>query len=830
KAMATIVVPDDAGDVATRAAEWIRAYVQKVSGAELPVLPEGRCPAGNLISVGHTTLAAAAGVDAADLQYDGCRLVAKGNVLYLLGRDTLTTLQRERWQDGERRASKVQCGAQGTCKAATTFLERFCGVRWFLPAPDGEFVPPSADVAVPDDTDIVYTPPFAFLHGRYVYGSQLGPAAIANNNRTAIKLCTFGGHSWPTWVPPAIYYKDHPEYFALIDGKRTDSKSGHLCTSNPEVRQILLKETRTLFDAGFEWVQLGQSDGYLRCQCAACEKLDTYRGRANKLGLTTDEWLYTYLKDNPCERIHDVHKWIADECMVSHPDKTVHLLVYSTSVTPSKAFDAWPTNTVGEVCDVDPRIIGGWEGKLRAKTTYMCWYLIAWRGVGFGVMVTPRQIAERIGYLRKHNFIGIYLCGGGANWGLQGPTYYTMGKMCEDSTLSYKDLTAEYCRGIYGAAAEEMIDFFRQLYVPESDILMYNYFNRDKAVAGDRLTSMYPPELLNTLDGILCAAEAKVDTDRARNWVRLTRDHFDFVKLCCNVMAAYGECQVRSTHENVLKIEHHLDAFEAYREKIVSYSEEHTDRWFPAYMKLYNFLTAEGSYDTARRRRQRHAPERIEEGFRGTPVGYRQFLIREPFTWDLRMIKDRPFLRQVATPDGDDYRRQLKSATAVAEQLASNPSFEDAGEGSTPTGWVFWVKHGVGTMALVQGEGRTGTASVLYEGMRRGGVNRKLVVPPGRYVAVAFVRTPQPLNSRAKVTISVSPRAEDGAVLRGAVLERSTQGLPAGGWVALSAYGDIPAKADGKDVAKVLIIVTVDNMAPGERLYVDDFQLLRLND
>jgi hypothetical protein len=30
--------------------------------------------------------------------------------------------------------------AKGTAKAVVTFLEDFCGVRWFLPGPEGAFV------------------------------------------------------------------------------------------------------------------------------------------------------------------------------------------------------------------------------------------------------------------------------------------------------------------------------------------------------------------------------------------------------------------------------------------------------------------------------------------------------------------------------------------------------------------------------------------------------------------------------------------------------------------------------------------------------------------
>ena len=51
KAVSTIVIPDDADEVATMAAGWVRDYVKKATGAELKIAPEKDNPSGALISV-----------------------------------------------------------------------------------------------------------------------------------------------------------------------------------------------------------------------------------------------------------------------------------------------------------------------------------------------------------------------------------------------------------------------------------------------------------------------------------------------------------------------------------------------------------------------------------------------------------------------------------------------------------------------------------------------------------------------------------------------------------------------------------------------------------
>jgi len=84
---ALIVVADDAGRWQKWAAGWLQSYVRRASGAVLPIVAEREKPSGVIISVGRTKLSQRAGIRTDNLQWDGCRLIVRGRVLYLIGRD-----------------------------------------------------------------------------------------------------------------------------------------------------------------------------------------------------------------------------------------------------------------------------------------------------------------------------------------------------------------------------------------------------------------------------------------------------------------------------------------------------------------------------------------------------------------------------------------------------------------------------------------------------------------------------------------------------------------------------------------------------------------------
>ena len=181
--MATIVVPASEGGSLrdrwiSRSASWLRDYVKKSTGAELEIVREDEKPEGNLISLGATKMAERAGIRTDDLKWDGCKLIVKGRVLYLIG-------PYEECLPG-RKDGRGDFGAKGTCKAVVTFLDNFVGVRWFIHSPMGERVPKLNDLSVPDNLSKTLVPPFAYVLGWfYGYGT---PGQIANNFHPGVNL------------------------------------------------------------------------------------------------------------------------------------------------------------------------------------------------------------------------------------------------------------------------------------------------------------------------------------------------------------------------------------------------------------------------------------------------------------------------------------------------------------------------------------------------------------------------------------------------------------------------------------------------------------------
>jgi Domain of unknown function (DUF4838) len=587
--LATIVVPNAPDKWTIISAGWLQDYIQRSTGARIPIVSEGQNTAGTLISVGHTLLAAEAKITRDTWKWDTARVVVRGDVLFLIGRDEAPpdrpdpiapAVGEAIYQVKEDRVP----GARGTCKAVVTFLEDICGVRWFLPGPDGEYVPKRSTLRVSDDLDRTIVPVFAYSAGRDLYGVAT-PASFANNFRSAIRLRTYGGHSYYSWLPAERYFKDHPEYFALIDGKRT-AEGNHLCSSNPEVRKILIREIRKDFDAGYDWVQLGQEDNYWRCQCEQCESLDDYRG-----GMPPD-WYEMYdqegferLRRAPCERLLLLHKAVAEACLESHPDKTVQLLVYRQTLVPSKLFDGFGPNVVGEMCNINPQAIMPWRGKVRAFTAYLYWFDIT-LGLGMGLHTTPRQAAARIRYLRDWNFIGIYQIPD-TNWGLSGPVYWTLAKTMGDPDRDPDQLVEEYCNGVYGDAAPAMSRFFKLLY--KRDVVAI-----ERSSAADQHLFYYPPALCIQLEEVLQEAESMAESERSRMWVRLTREHFDYLKYLSFLLAAYQSYQANPSADNRTELSSHREDFIRYRQHIIDLDAEYTDRWFPGYIQFAKFLTANG--------------------------------------------------------------------------------------------------------------------------------------------------------------------------------------------------------------------------------------------
>jgi len=659
KPTATIITPDFPDEKApvaqwtTTAAGWLREYVKKATGADLPVVVESQKPKGTLISVGHTKLAASAGITVDGLQWNGCRLAVKGNVLYLIGRDTYGP-------EGDN-----FLGAKGTGKAVTVFLEDFLNIRFFIPTPNGEQAPQRLDLLVPAALDKEWKPTFAYVTGRRLYGNGTAPA-IANNTAKSVLFKTYGGHSWNEWIPASKYFDSHPEYFIEEDGQRVRPKAdshGHLCTSNPDVKRLLVENIQSVFDKGYEWVQLGQTDGFKHCDCDKCRVLDHYLSVANARKQGID--FYEHLKDHPCERVQLLHKGVIDACGISHPRKTVMMIAYGPTRWPSKKFDTYGSNVAVEVCCEDEAVFAAWKDKAAFLTTYV-YFWGSYGILGVQPKTSPQGIAELIHLYRKYNVVGVYLCGADENWGLEGPVYYTFARMIGDSELNPADLLKDYCVSLFEDAGPEMIRFYNALY---DSIYHYqkelraskkknqeNEFNITVAQTPQELyPKMFPPGLLVTMETLLASAESKSVSKRANGWLKMVRLRFNHLKYNAGIFNLYKSvCEKEQADKSDLAVLQKLiTQRKACLQEILAFSNKNAAEWFPECARLKNHIDA------------------------GDPSRRVSLDMEEPFTWNIESMLQYSSAVRKAAPDAgrlvyEENFEKNKAWTVSSQQFSSS--------------------------------------------------------------------------------------------------------------------------------------------------------------
>lgn len=219
RSKATIVIAADAGEKVKSAAGELQAYLEKISGAKLPIVTDGQNPSGTLVLVGKSRLTDAVGVKTPSGLTGGRRdegfvIAAKGDRLVLAGNN-----------DGP---------YHGTQYAVYDLL-RSLGVRWFMPGELGEVVPKMASIRVPEG-EIRRRPDFVmrnwWLHAKPELAALEKQWKLRNKMNPDEMFAIPGDSSVRSVVAPEAMLKTKPELFALRENGTRDPYLPNL--SNPE--------------------------------------------------------------------------------------------------------------------------------------------------------------------------------------------------------------------------------------------------------------------------------------------------------------------------------------------------------------------------------------------------------------------------------------------------------------------------------------------------------------------------------------------------------------------------------------------------------------------
>lgn len=533
------------------AAEFLQQTVRKATGVTLPIVVESAVGEGKpAIYLGRSAAARLAGIDVDSVAGWSYHNRTVGRDIFLIGED-----RPPKVAPGPRART---VGAYGSFKAVTAFVDDQMGVRFLFPGEYGIQVPTLDRLTVDADMDVTWSPLFKYIGGRMDnyfrrHQKDLNDTAFGFASHMfggSEFLYDYGGHSYWHAVPKEVYWEDHPEYFAEVDGERQDG--GHLCISNPDVRELMLQEMERQLNRGFQWVELEQTDGYVPCECDMCRAIHP----------------------DPGERLWIFHRELAVEMQTRCPGKTVMMTSYGPTRLPPTTFNSFPDNVAIRLTRYRPEDFAMWE-EWGAKDVPKSLYTTSWFSIH--PRVSAYVAVNQVRLYLKHNIKGMYLCGGIIQngkgnwypWGLGGPGYYAFFKALHDPNVKPEAMRAEYVNAAFGEAAAPMQNFFAAL--DERMDHFWWMFRADQwnsppsrlAARGNEFcTVFYPLRTLKELDSSLTRAQDLANSPEVKARLKLVEVEYGYLKRLALVAHAYNAYQLNPSFDALALIEARVSAFE----------------------------------------------------------------------------------------------------------------------------------------------------------------------------------------------------------------------------------------------------------------------------
>lgn len=441
KAPPVLVIPAAPEDQVRYAVDDLRNYLGQITGQEIAdagTPPAGRCG----ICIGDVPANA-------DLK----PVIARAQ----LGRDGFVL-------DIGPRGVRILGGSKfGTAYGIYAFLERL-GVRWLFPGDWGEVVPRLATVILPVARS-VEKPAFAIREQHCAYvGQPVGDWYRRNrHNRSG-----FFGHSG--LISPAVYGKDHLDWYAEIDGKRQVNVPEYkLCHSNPAmVRQAIADvleeirqrkaDTAVRVHDGYRHlagdyfiISISPTDGGGFCRCAACRQLGPVSDRLQVFANTVADAVRKVYPD------YQVGYYGAYAEAQEAP--TVHarpgVVVFATTWTKSffaplaaPANNAFRQKLAAFAAACPNLVLRDFDG------------LAIWWGQGPFTLADVHAGDYR--WYLEHRFQGI-CTEAHIGWGPWGYSYYLMGKLWWNPHADLAALKRDFVSTGYAEACTPMERYYRRL-------------------------------------------------------------------------------------------------------------------------------------------------------------------------------------------------------------------------------------------------------------------------------------------------------------------------------------------------------------------------------
>ena len=250
-----IFVDSSASTADLKAADTLRQYIKKISGAEIPITLSR--------SEHDSTIWIASSSHTADFPFkvNWKRLGEDGFTIKTVGNNLIIAGGKEK----------------GTLYGVYTFLEDYLGCRKY--SSKVTIIPRRKTIQLSkiNKTEVPIIK-YREIHMPDAMDSSYAEWHKLDSRWERLKKWGMWVHTFDDLVPPEKYFKAHPEYFSMINGRRVPDYQ--LCLSNPDVLKIVvetLKEKMKEKPEACIW-SVSQNDTYGPCQCNSCRAMNRKYG------------------------------------------------------------------------------------------------------------------------------------------------------------------------------------------------------------------------------------------------------------------------------------------------------------------------------------------------------------------------------------------------------------------------------------------------------------------------------------------------------------------------------------------------------------------------
>ena len=306
KAQSRIIV-NKSNAIDLQAANLFQDFVKRITGAQMPILPnDAKMQKGDIL-VGDFQLPVK-GIEKSKITEDGFQILTTDGYIRIVGNE-----------------------GSGTIYGMVTLLENYFGVRYF--SKDAIVYPANKTLTLASNISLLENPSFRF---RQTQSYSLRDSIYKLWHRLETPREVFASNLWvhtfDRLLPSSQYGAAHPEYYSLINGERRPGAASQWCLTNPEVFEIVSKRIDSIFKANPDKkiISVSQNDGNATyCTCPKCKEIDDREG--------SPSGTLIYFMNKLAERF---------------PDKEFSTLAYLYSVKPPKYIK--PLQNVNiMLCDID---------------------------------------------------------------------------------------------------------------------------------------------------------------------------------------------------------------------------------------------------------------------------------------------------------------------------------------------------------------------------------------------------------------------------------------------------------------------------------------------